>query len=331
MEFTNLNNLFAELTILENLHTLKVTNMKLETFRLEWRMVLRNLSYLSLASNNLRYLNSDLFKYSPNLISLDLNQNNFLDLNDLFNSLKPLEKNLKELKLSSNLISQVPQSPKYEQLELLDLSNNQINNLNNNTFEKLTKLNYLHLSSNKLTQLSNNMFDNMENLLILVLNNNYLSKFPNITKLNKLQILDMTNQNGLLKVIPDYAFERIRNDSYSLNVILDSNDLVKFGSKAFCSRYSTNSQINNINLSYRTMKNLNKCQLKQLKTDFVSRVSLKVQQNENIIDYSDVCNCDLKLLASSFNIDLVGICGTLNNACANNKLIDMDCMQKFEC
>lgn len=317
-----MSSLVDQLMVLEKLDTFKLNNMRFDYFKREWTGILANISYLSLASNRLSNLSADVFESSSSLISLDLNNNLLDNYRPLFDALQPIQSNVKELKLNGNNLSSMLDFPALINLELLDLSNNNISYIPKTTFHTLSKLNYLHLSSNRLFSINDLVFARMENLLILQLNNNYLSKFPNLTYLSRLQILDMTNQNARLTEIPDYAFERRdRNQThYSLSLILDSNDFIKYGSRSFCSRYTNSSQIHNINLSYRSMKNLHKCLLKQLKTSFVSRVSLKVQPNDNIFDYSDVCSCDLKSFAFSLNIDLLGICVSFNDACSRSAI-----------
>jgi Leucine-rich repeat (LRR) protein len=342
LESKEMENFIEGIFTLEKLATFKLSNMQLQIFRPEWTPVLRNISYLSLASNRIKSLNANLFEFSLNLISLDLNNNYLSNLKALYDVLVPVRSQLKELKLSGNNFKTILEFPPLSNLELLDLSNNSISFLPKTTFKNLLKLNYLTLAQNQIYKLNDFLFSRLSQLLILQLNNNYLDRFPNISNLTRLQILDVSNQNGHLKEISDYEFERVDRAgagaaySNSLSLLLDANDFVRYGNKSFCSRHATNSsQIHSLSLSYKAMKSLDKCLLKQLRTTFVSRVSLKVQQDDGVLDYSDVCSCDFKSFALTFNIDLIGVCATFNEACSyysnTKRLLNDDCQNKFDC
>ena len=341
IDMNQLDELFREMLVLEKLNTFKLSNMKFSIFKEEWMAILGNLSYLSLASNNLTNLSTDLFQFSSSIISLDLNDNRLSDLTTLFVSLVPIEMILKELKLSGNQISNLLDFPEFQSLEFLDLSKNKLTSLTSITFKSLTKLNYLHLASNRLKQLDVNVFSNLENLQVLILSNNELEKVPNIMSLNKLQVLDLSNQTGKLTRIDDYAFERVKNQTNSLSIDLESNELSVFGDRSFCSRYANKSQIHELTLSYNSVRNLNKCVWNQLSTTFMPRVSLNVAQSEQDaqIDNSDICNCRLKAYALSFGIELAGVCAKVNeavcfsppNTLTRHAKEEFLCDKKFKC
>lgn len=328
-----IDNFFKELLALKHLNTLRMNNMKFETFKSGWAYSIQNISYLSLASNNLKSLGPDLLKSSLNLISLDLSNNQLSDLNELTKAIQPVKKNLKELRLNANLIENLIDFTEMDNLELLDLSQNKIEQISETTFGSLRHLNYLYLTANKLRVLNQNLFQKSENLITLLLNKNYLSIMPNIVSLNKLQILDVSEQNGNLKHVPDFAFERRNVLGNSLSIYLNSNEISLFGNKTFCSRYSTVPEIHNINLSFKSMKKLDKCALKQLKTSIVSRVIIRVEKSENVTldDYSEACNCDMKLFAANLRIDLGGVCDSFSEKCIETKFSHKDCLGKFDC
>lgn len=326
-----LDNFFKEIDSLKNMHTFKLNSVKLTEFKSKWAKVIQNVSYLSLASNSLKNLSPNIFASFENLISLDLNQNLFNNFPDLIETIKPIAGQLRELKLNGNQIKELVEFPNFQYLELLDMSNNQLSSLAENIFENLTSLNYLYLSGNKLKDLEKSLFGKLDNLLVILLNNNFLTGFPNITNLAKLQILDMSNQHGSLKQVPDYAFER-RMTFNSLSLILETNDLTFAGNKAFCSHYSNVPEIHVVSLSHRSVKNLNKCMLKQLKTSIVSRAAIKVEKARTQMDYSTVCTCDLRSFASSLRVDLLGACSQLNDkSCPETKNVEKDCSDTFDC
>ena len=333
-----LNQDLLKLKILKNL---KLVNMKLKEFKLEWLPLIRNISYLALNSNQIERFDAGFFKSLPNLISLELSNNSITDLTSLLMALEPIRSSLKELKLDENSIRNIYRFPSFHNLELLDLSHNQLKEIPNFAFQNLKNLKFLYLENNRLRSLSSNFFSNStENLLTLSLKNNLFSSVPSILNFPRLQILDLTDQNGHLSELPDYAFERYRkqdviDNTYSLSINLESNNIRKFANKTFCSRFTNTSEIHGIMLSYKTMKNFNFCMLTQLKSHIVSRISFKVQPSlENLnANYSDVCKCELKLFAAMHNIDLTGVCTIFNTPpCNHVKNFDSKiCMKKYDC
>jgi hypothetical protein len=119
-----------ELLHLKKLSSLTLNNICLYSFDPKWSKLIKNVSYLIMTGNKIQSFDEDLFTESANLISLDLTNNSIADLPLLFKSLKPIEINLKELKLGGNQIENLIlkienlKSFNFENLELLDLSNN---------------------------------------------------------------------------------------------------------------------------------------------------------------------------------------------------------------
>lgn len=117
----------------------------------------------------------------------------------------------------------------------------------------------MDLGNNSLSEIDSDSFISNKDLKELILNDNYLSTIPKITQLEKLTILNLKNQHGKLRVIPDYAFERKENNS-EISIYLNDNSIKKVSSKAFCNRFSQSIagksifiQMNNINLVHKCM------------------------------------------------------------------------------
>lgn len=320
MSTQRVDELFRDLLHLERLTTFKLTHSQNE-FKDEWMASLGNLSYLSLASNRLRSLSVDLFEFSSSLISLDLNDNRLVDLDALFVSFQPVRANLKELKLSANTIDKLTDFPEFPSLEFLDLSRNNLVWVRETTFHRLFKLNYLHLESNSLRSLHPGLFSPLANLLVLNLANNYLNSTPIIRDLPKLQSLDVSNQNGELEFVGDFAFERYDQTKSSLSIDLSRNRIrLGFADRVFCSHFSNVSQIYELAVSYASVKTMSRCVWRQLGSALMMpRVSLKVTSddepdNDGLIDFSDVCNCRARAYALAFNVELVGLCSAVTDA-----------------
>jgi Leucine-rich repeat (LRR) protein len=329
---------------LKSLNVLKLVNMKLKEFKKQWVPLVQNVSYLSLTSNQIEHFHPDFFNSLPNLVSLELTNNSFKDLDSLLDALRPIKSSLKELKLDGNLIEKLNQFPDFDNLELLDLSNNKLETLDPFTFNRLKSLSFLNLESNQIRRISDDFVSNRTTKLVtLSLKNNFLTTVPSIFNFPKLKFLDLANQNGQMNLLPDFAFDRYtKNDSVismnALSISLESNEITRFGNRALCSRHHNTSEIHNLMLSMASMRNINKCMLTQLKSSMISRVSLRVQPSAGVVvssllvsEYAGVCNCELKMFAARFNIELTGACLMVNlpceaslltlheNLCANSK------------
>lgn len=138
--------------------------------------------------------------------------------------------------------------------------------------------------------------------------------------MNQLKIFDMSNQNGNLRIIHNFAFERQGKLQNAVSINLDLNEIERFGEKSFCNRYSNTSEISNLDVSYPTAKRLDKCLLKQLNSLLSSRVSLNIGLYlQSFNESSELCNCDFKKFVSQYKIDLIGGCSLLSESCDKNK------------
>lgn len=331
----HIDSFFEQLGSLYNVRTLNLMGYNLIKFKPEWTRVFVNVSSLSLASNDLKVLPVDLFTNATHLVSLDLSNNFLTNLTNVFQAIKPIGKHLKELKLYGNTIENLLDFPAWESLESLDLSNNKIHTIYESSFYNLQKIRSLFLSNNLIGQINDQSFYSLAQIHILLLNNNYLNKVPNITTLNKLKILDLSNQNGNLKEIQNYAFERDKQLLSPLSIHLDLNEIEIIHDRAFCNRHSNISEINNLELSYASAKRMEKCILKQLSSLMSSRVSLNIGlYMQSFNESSDLCNCDYKAFTQRNKIDLIGGCLLLVDNCVHKSdEFNDDCAEKaqFDC
>lgn len=166
---------------LPNLVSLSVANNMLEIVTLINMTSLRNLD----VSNNL--IEKVYIEYAPNLTSLNLDYNSLSSLNKL------------DLVKSTSLKS-------------LNMKGNQIKELTNKFFVDLPELSFLDISGNLIDRIET-LYNSK--LSVAILSDNILSQVPNITFLSNLQVLDLSSQNGNMKTIESYSFQRKLNTSKS--------------------------------------------------------------------------------------------------------------------
>ena len=255
--------------------------------------------------------------------------------------------------VSNNKIKSLPVFGFLEKLRYLDLSNNSIELVETNTFTLLVNLYSLNLNDNFLSKIEKNAFASLSNLFYLMLKNNFLSKSPDISKMTSLVVLDLANQNGNLVTVNDYQFERVSMPNLALEVNLNKNDILNFKSKAFCSRYYEDSQLDSVSFSFRTFSSLidsNHCVLAQLKPihsmnsslnrHIWTQVSIADDFHRELENKENYCNCDLMLMFQHLKLNVTGLnrCGltmaitntsSLAYTCANSTFIDT-CSSQFD-
>ena len=317
-----------------------------------------SLNDLSLSFNRIKYIDNCTFFYSENLKQLDLSYNKISKLhNSAFRSLSKLTK----LDLSYNYLNSLHEDNFKDliKLEKLWLQYNYFKQINLNHFKSLSLLNMLDLSNNdiervifneehnnfpsvKMLRLSSNKLSSIDflkmfhNLKILYLNNNYLSKIPNdITNLIK---LDVSNQNGRLKYLGDYAFTRKFNNKYLIKINISGNPELLIKNKTFClnDNYKLDNSFLDLFISKSTLANTNRCIIKQLAHKFrrtrvfVVNDTVPLKQNNAHID--DICKCDFRLYLANFNILIRDFCPRYKTYCFDEEFHD-DCISQtqFDC
>ncbi|CAF1035959.1 unnamed protein product [Brachionus calyciflorus] len=321
---------FDEISRLKKLRTLSLMGYGLENFKSEWTRALGNISFFSLGSNDLKSIDSNLFKSFTKLQSIDLSNNFLTNLTSVFEALEPVKNTLREIKLSSNFLTNLKDFSMFSNLQILDLSNNKIDKLPKTILNGLKQLNTLYLSSNLISSISDEALHGLNELSALILDNNHLNTVPSIRQLNNLRVLDLSNQNGKLVEIKNYSFDR-ENSTSSLYINLDLNEIKNFGPKAFCSKNSNISEIRKLDLGYNTTSVMDKCLLKQLKSKLTSKVEFNVVIKAQNLDKS-YCDCKLKNFVKSIQVDLVGPCGDLTSVCKDEqKEVDKCDKKEFEC
>jgi hypothetical protein len=298
----------TEIRILANLKSLTLSFNLITSLNKEWLKYFSNLQKLGLNGNSLSDLDEDVFDANQKLNTLTLSNNKFNDLSIVTRALASINNTLVSLFLSGN---------SFKSIEM-------------NSFQNFAKLKALFLSNNLIEKIDDNSFENNKELNWLSLDGNFLKQIPNLKNLTKLYGLSMNNQNERLTELVDYAFERNRYANI-LNLDINSNKLVKFGNKTFCDRNSLRNIFGKITIDYDSIKLIDKCLLKQLSL-FTSKdypINIDVAPSTESSNYSEVCNCDLKVFLSKFYINLIGVCSQVNLTCSNSQVAD-DCIDKSE-
>jgi hypothetical protein len=146
---------------------------------------------------------------------------------------------------------------------------------------------------------------------------------PNITSLNKLKYYDVSNQNGQLQQLVNYAFDVFNHSADSLlELNLALNDIASFGDLTFCSGVRSNFiRLKRLAISLNTLKSLNKCLLNQVhSTNQV--LNLDIVEASLNPDYSQVCDCNFRLFSNYTNINLNNLCDGYNSECDYKNYVD---------
>ena len=201
---TNLQELYLHrnaLTVLQNTKTKPVITLF---------QGLENLEVLNLKSNNLHYLEHDVFVPTRNLKELFLASNNLTELQTgVFNNLT--------------------------RLETLDLGYNQISHLQQGLFNDLFNLELLDLRRNTLQSLEEGVFDSLYNVDNLYLNDNNLKDLPPsvFRELRNLAALNLTS--NAIETIHSKSFDGLEN---LVMLLINYNNIRRFPSGTFESTYS---------------------------------------------------------------------------------------------
>lgn len=324
LAYLNLNKL--------NLSSNQLTRISPDTFRDVTR-----LECLDLSRNKLDYLSMNIFKpislslsellFSYNQLSNmetnrlssilnDLKRLNSLDLAyNRLNYMPDLKEitSLKNLSIAHNNLEYLTDSDSNEQLlpnslVRLNLEHNELKHLNENSFGRLTRLEYLNLGYNQISEIAEDTFVHLVNLVELNLSNNNFKLIPSriFFTLVNLNHLNLSAQKPPIRVVDNYAFDRKSNRKPISLIDLSSNQIELITTRAFCSRASLSKyvNINELDLTRNRLTSLDVCLVRQLSLgNQLNRVMIRLNAtSENKLE----CTCDLTRLAE---IDICTNCG----------------------
>jgi len=132
--------------------------------------------------------------------------------------------------------------------------------------------------------------------------------------------------------IPNYVFKRLRMDQVLLSFNLSLNTGLKFDNKSFCIRRSVHKferSYLDLHLTNEIVFNMNKCVLKQLGSIFRRTRLFIINSNAQLTESDFICDCNLRLFLSYFNVLVKSKCPRFSSYCFNTEIID-DCTKKLE-
>nr|ANG08897.1 toll family protein LongTollA [Strigamia maritima] len=183
------------------------------------------------------------FCHLTNLVSLNLSNNNFQDVNTLgfssFNSDDSCQLDVKELDLSNNDLHVLPAGAfdKLRGLRQLFLQDNQISLVSESAFDGLRLLQLVDLAGNNIVALPPEVLHNMSELVELYLHNNSLSVLPAglFSGLQQLLVLNLHHNELTSNWIDNFTFE----DLIRLIILdLSHNRLSSIDASTFRNLYS---------------------------------------------------------------------------------------------
>jgi len=189
----------------------------------------RNLEYLNIEANNLRFIPEMVVQNSRNLHTFTLDNNQINEIaEDAF-----IGTEISNLRLESNQLTAYNTNwfnGINETLQMLTIRNNSFTFLPENAFENLKNLQELDMAFNDLPDLSDHIFQGLSNLLFVSLSNCNIrdlkaSWFNDLMSLGSLFL----NYNNLTS-IPDQSFAN-QNNLFEVN--LNGNRLSTLNSEAF--------------------------------------------------------------------------------------------------
>ncbi|CAG0886331.1 unnamed protein product [Darwinula stevensoni] len=177
---------------LSNLHTLVLSHNKLHELNSQHLNGLQVLSVLDLDHNQLKNVHEKALESCKNLQKLSLNSNK---LREVPKALAPLQF-LRTVDLGENEVQNLEDAPwtKMTQLFGLRLINNKIGNITKETFSSLPALKILNLAHNEIESVAQNAFEKNKNLHAVRLDANHLKDinglFSNLPSLIWLNVSD---------------------------------------------------------------------------------------------------------------------------------------------
>ncbi|RNA35432.1 Chaoptin [Brachionus plicatilis] len=257
-----------------------------------------SVKYLDLSHNNFTNLDSINLQNLKNLNILSISSNflSKIDHNHLIDN-----QELMELDLSLNQVDKI-EFPQLDELFYIDLSGNKIQHIQKSNFCELKNLEYLYLSDNQISSMEPKSFSENRYLQVLYLDNNKLKMIPDIHKLAYLAYFELSNNE--IVSLPNNAFEKTIHSKSPTRIDLRNNNITKFSSKAFCSRFSQTFGLENTVLYFDNLNSIDKCLLTQIRSNSVLHL------NET--------NCGMNYFATLVNVTVFG--KNYNQTCHTTKL-----------
>ena len=251
-------------------------------FESSFEMALERLTKLDVQFNKIKSISPVFFAKFPNLLHLDMSNNNLYLINrDYFLNLNRLE----QLNLSNNQILTIEQSSFGYIIGLrgLNLKNNLVYDLRGNLFENLSRLSELMLSQNKLESISRSDFAGLSSLKSLDISENLLKHLQtdSFAEISQLSALNLSSN-------------RIHFLNDSLHILRNISQLdLSYNNVTHVSFADFENSLTYLDLSHNQFSNDIIIRVENLKTLSLSNTNADFIVNLNFSNQSRLKNLDL--------------------------------------
>jgi hypothetical protein len=267
--------------------------------------------------------------------SLDLSNKNLSNI-DL---LKGLSDKIKELDLSGNKITEIPEGffDNMTNLEYVDLNSNHIKALPENTFKNTKKLNWINIRANNLTEIKKDTLSGLDKLVYLELDNNSITSVEAGALDGDTSLKQLSISGNELNALPDHLLDDAGD---TINFIeLSNNEFVKLPNciNAATKKLRKISAFNNAledisNIDFTKMSNLEEVNFYKNYIAQVPDGTFAKNKKLYSVDFHDnqISNITEKAFPETFENDYDGVLHKLDLTLNNIKVVDPAVMKKSD-
>lgn len=267
--------------------------------------------------------------------SLDLSNKNLSNI-DL---LKGLSDKIKELDLSGNKITEIPEGffDNMTNLEYVDLNSNHIKALPENAFKNTKKLNWINIRANNLTEIKKDTLSGLDKLVYLELDNNSITSVEAGALDGDTSLKQLSVSGNELNALPDHLLDDAGD---TINFIeLSNNEFVKLPNciNAATKKLRKISAFNNAledisNIDFTKMSNLEEVNFYKNYIAQVPDGTFAKNKKLYSVDFHDnqISNITEKAFPETFENDYDGVLHKLDLTLNNIKVVDPAVMKKSD-
>lgn len=267
--------------------------------------------------------------------SLDLSNKNLSNI-DL---LKGLSDKIKELDLSGNKITEIPEGffDNMTNLEYVDLNSNHIKALPENAFKNTKKLNWINIRANNLTEIKKDTLSGLDKLVYLELDNNSITSVEAGALDGDTSLKQLSISGNELNALPDHLLDDAGD---TINFIeLSNNEFVKLPNciNAATKKLRKISAFNNAledisNIDFTKMSNLEEVNFYKNYIAQVPDGTFAKNKKLYSVDFHDnqISNITEKAFPETFENDYDGVLHKLDLTLNNIKVVDPAVMKKSD-
>ena len=253
--------------------------------------------------------------------------------------LKGLSDKIKELDLSGNKITKIPEGffDNMTNLEYVDLNSNHIKALPENTFKNTKKLNWINIRANNLTEIKKDTLSGLDKLVYLELDNNSITSVEAGALDGDTSLKQLSISGNELNALPDHLLDDAGD---TINFIeLSNNEFVKLPNciNAATKKLRKISAFNNAledisNIDFTKMSNLEEVNFYKNYIAQVPDGTFAKNKKLYSVDFHDnqISNITEKAFPETFENDYDGVLHKLDLTLNNIKVVDPAVMKKSD-